>query len=470
LELGFETIGNATLVCHDKLPVLVTDPWIDGDAYFGSWGLSHEIPLEVLEAIKNCQYVWISHGHPDHMSSRSLDLLRGKKFLLPDHVGGRIRDGFRERGFDVTVLKDRRWYSLSDKIRILCIADYNQDAVLLVDIGGTLVFNMNDASDLGWGGFVKRTIKNYKVSFLLKLTGFGDADMINIWHEDGTYIEPNAAKKLPVGKEIAGLTKEWGTRYFVPFSSMHSYQRADSVWARKYRTELSDYAVGFDSKTSELLPAFIRYEVGREKLERLDPAERNSKPIDPKEFGDDWSEPLESSDRDKITNYFKAISHLAEFLDFVAVRVGGTEHVVKLGQRRLDRGLTFEAPRGSLMTAVEYEIFDDMLVGNFMRVTIHGSYPRRWRPGGQPVDMILYPDFSPYVTKYADNGLAKSKAELNAYFRQYIMRAPLSYLKFLVERRSMEFALSSFDANSTLYRFARRTYRQLKGTAGAVPG
>ena len=36
MDLGFETIGNATLICHDKIPVLITDSWIIGLAYFGT--------------------------------------------------------------------------------------------------------------------------------------------------------------------------------------------------------------------------------------------------------------------------------------------------------------------------------------------------------------------------------------------------------------------------------------------------
>src|SRR6266536_5212780 len=85
MDIGFETIGNATLICHDKGPMLVTDPWITGPAYFGSWTRSHEIPTEQLESIKRCKFVWISHGHPDHLSDDSITLLKEKKFLLPDH-------------------------------------------------------------------------------------------------------------------------------------------------------------------------------------------------------------------------------------------------------------------------------------------------------------------------------------------------------------------------------------------------
>ena len=83
MELGFETIGNATLICHDCRPVLVTDPWITGSAYFGSWGLSHQIPDEQMQAIEKCEFVWISHGHPDHLSAESLQVSKHEEISHP---------------------------------------------------------------------------------------------------------------------------------------------------------------------------------------------------------------------------------------------------------------------------------------------------------------------------------------------------------------------------------------------------
>ena len=46
MDLGFETIGNATIIAHDNGPVLATDPWLIGDTYFGSWRLSHAVPQQ----------------------------------------------------------------------------------------------------------------------------------------------------------------------------------------------------------------------------------------------------------------------------------------------------------------------------------------------------------------------------------------------------------------------------------------
>jgi len=128
--------------------------------------------------------------------------------------------------------------------------------------------------------------------------------MINLFKEDGTPILPCAAKKLPVGAEVAELTKYFETKYFIPFSSMHKYQRKDSAWANQYRTELSDYANGFQSTTSELLPAFIRYDCVHDRLEKINPMPEKDNIYDPKDFGDNWDEQLDVQDFQKVSGWF----------------------------------------------------------------------------------------------------------------------------------------------------------------------
>ena len=97
--LGFDTIGNATLIAYDGSPILATDPWITGPAYFGSWALSHVIPEEQRHSIENAQYIWFSHGHPDHLNPDSLSLFKRHQVLLPDHVGGRIATQLGDQGY-----------------------------------------------------------------------------------------------------------------------------------------------------------------------------------------------------------------------------------------------------------------------------------------------------------------------------------------------------------------------------------
>ena len=52
----FETIGSAIVIAYDDRPVLTTDPWIRGDAYFGSWGQDYEIPTTQMQAIQDAEF------------------------------------------------------------------------------------------------------------------------------------------------------------------------------------------------------------------------------------------------------------------------------------------------------------------------------------------------------------------------------------------------------------------------------
>ena len=441
MDVGFDTIGNATLICYDRGPVLVTDPWIVGSAYFGSWGLSHEVPDEQEDAVRNCQYVWISHGHPDHLNADSEPYYVDKKILLPDHAGGRIRRRFQEAGLDVTVLKDRVWHRLSERIRVLCLANYMQDGILLIDVGGQLLVNMNDANwQYGWLWFIRGVVKRFDQSFLLHLTNHGDADMVNIRDEDGRLLlSSRLAEKPRLDGDIQRQMDLFGTSGFIPFSSLHRYQRTDSVWAQEHTVRLDEYGRGPGS-----FPAFIRYCCGTDRFEELAPCPASPAVHEPEDFGDHWGDELDKDDAQVASRYFRKIEHLRDAYDFVNLRVGGKDNLIDLNRRR-GRGLTFEVPRHSLMAAIRGGVFDDLLIGNYMRTTLHGS------------TRGLYPHFTPYVAKYADNGGARVKREVKSYMEEYRRRAPLDFLL-------MQFSLrckNLLRPHSAAHRVARAGYRRI---------
>jgi hypothetical protein len=208
--LGFETIGNATLIAWDGIPVLATDPWIAGNPYFGSWTMSHEIPGEQLESIRRCKYTWFSHGHPDHLNPESLERLTGSTILLPDHVGGRIAADLRANKLTVQILKDAEWFPVSPNIEVMCLSDYNQDGILILRIGDALVINLNDGSALGWKWLIRRLASAARQTYILALRGYGDADMVNLYDETGAFIQPPAAAKRPVGPQYVRLMRQYG--------------------------------------------------------------------------------------------------------------------------------------------------------------------------------------------------------------------------------------------------------------------
>lgn len=414
MDLGFETIGNATVICHDGDPVLATDPWLTGSAYFGSWVLSHQVPDEQWDAVRRCRYLYISHGHPDHLSMESLEQLRDKEILLADHYGGRIARELREAGFTVRVLQDGVWTPLSARIRVASIADCNQDSMLFIRCGDDLVIDANDATDRGCGAFLRQSIADARRSFLLWLTGYGDADMIHVFDADEKLIAPAAAAKDPIGPAVAMVLEEFGIDHFVPFSSMHKYGRTDSAWANEFITPLEAHAEGFTSSRGDILPPFLRFDLQRDQITRIDPPANPDTLLPPEAFGDDWSERLAAEDVTALRDYFGAVTHLPRHFGFLQFRVGGEDHRLELNPA-IERGITFAAPRNSLMTSVRYKVFDDMLIGNYMRTILHGEFERTGAAA-------LYPHFTPFVTKLGDNGGAYTPEQIRAYFAGYRQR------------------------------------------------
>jgi hypothetical protein len=129
--------------------------------------------------------------------------------------------------------------------------------------------------------------------------------------------------------------------------------------------------------------------------------------------------------------------------------VGGEETTIDLNPQLRQFGITFAVPRTSLMTAVKYQVFDDLLIGNFMRTTLHGGAK-------------LYPHFTPLVAKYSDNGGANTKSQLRSYFGEYFRRAPVDMLNHLLEIKSEDIFRKLVPMNSAPYRKVRALYWKLR--------
>lgn len=451
MDLGFETCGNATLIIYDHgKPVMVTDPWITEPQYFGSWSLPYLFTDTQLEAFKLVPYVWLSHGHPDHLNMASLEHFRDRIILVPQHYGGRISADLKAAGFRVKNLQQGVWLPLSAHVRILTAADWNQDAAVLIALGqGCAVLNLNDGSAIGTRAGLLTRFRSFQRRIVLGLVNYGDADMMNYFTEGGVRVTPLCADKAPLGHIYGSLLKRWGGTHTAPFSCHHTYARSDSCWASDYETPLKAHGEHFNRARGEFIPGFFRYDVASDRI-TLTSAQRVPRRIwEPKDFGDDWSEALEPADISTLQQYFLKFEHLRDCFEFVNLRVGGRDNVIGLGGPR-GRGITFEAPRTSLMKAVRHEIFDDLLIGNFVRATLHGGIHS------------LYPDFTPYVAKYGDNGRAFSNADLGQYFAAYCggscIQGWLNRMRIDSARR----ARAILDTNRPLYFGARRAYRYLK--------
>jgi len=446
------TTGNATVIVYDDAPLLATDPWIGDEepAYFGSWVLSHRIPQNLKDDIAACPYIWFSHGHPDHLNPTSIERFKGRKILLADHVGSRIYKDISPNGFDVTILPDRQWVPISDNVKIHCITTRIQDSILLIDVCGRLFINLNDAGTRDCSRYIRSIARNYREACVLPLSGYGDADMIHLFNEDGTFIVPRAARRPSVGAQLNNLCKATGARAVLPFSSFHQYQREDSIWAQAYTTPFDAFQQGL-SPDIEFIPPFSSIDCRTGAVETPPHEELVvGTPRPSTDYGDNWSDQLEAGDVAAIEAYFARKEAVRKFFGFVTFKVGGREHTIGMDGRK-NRGVTFEVPRGSLMTCIDYRIFDDLLIGNFMKTTLHGLQSLNESPG----------DFNYHVAKYGDNGGAETGAEVEKYLAEYRRRAGIDYFINSLEDQSRNFLTRFAKQDTPIYRMMKQLYVSL---------
>lgn len=106
-----------TVIEYNGVKVL-TDPWLVDGAYMGAW--YHNPPLTVQpEDFHDCQYIYLSHIHPDHTDLATLKRLNKQSVvLLAPYVDDYLRKIVEGRKFPVRVLDHGVPYPLAPDFTI----------------------------------------------------------------------------------------------------------------------------------------------------------------------------------------------------------------------------------------------------------------------------------------------------------------------------------------------------------------
>ena len=453
-NIKLHTCGNATLIVeNDNGPIIATDPWLDKhSAYFGSWAMTHKIPKFHLDLLTRVPYIWISHFHPDHLNLRSLLSLkaREKTILLSYQHSNRVALDLRKAGMKVIVLPPRKFINLEKDINIATFPILNTvDSVLLIKSKRNLVINCNDTSCDTSIRFIKKEIAESKHSLLLKLAGYGDADMINIYDEYNNFIEPIAASRPAPGKLLTSQAKKINCTHAMHFSSFHQYVRADSKWANKYTTPENDLKRGWDKQIGyfKQFSSLQITENGFKKISMPYP-ELNIIPIQsPSKFGDNWDEELKSQDISIVKNYLDIIYKIHK--NAFSIKVGNK--IINPSNLVNSPNLILHAPRKSLIRSIKSNIFDDLLIGNFAKLIIPSRKKINFRR------VLAVP------SKYIDNVGIRNLSDLKEFLWNYRNSYDDKFIqvKSDIMLASREFITTNFIGKTKLLGKLKSLYQKL---------
>lgn len=250
-----ELLAHASFVLKAAGAEVLFDPWFTGDAYWGSWRLWPENPIE-MSTLRSVTHVIVTHPHPDHFNVDSLKLLdRSVQFFFPDFVSKIIPDTLDQLGF--TNLTPVPW---ERRIEIVADVDFAflrpntlwEDSAVLVRVKDWTWLNQVDAGAPLEDSLVPHGIDLLSSSFDTGASGYPLT--YDLAPEKTTAILGNAKRQVinSIDQRCAAV----GAKHFAPFAGWwrHGLEEHQKFARQLEHTTLVDLEELFAGASTSLLP------------------------------------------------------------------------------------------------------------------------------------------------------------------------------------------------------------------------
>tara|TARA_B100001750_G_C15513160_1_gene605088 strand:- start:1164 stop:2849 length:1686 start_codon:yes stop_codon:yes gene_type:complete len=139
-EIGIRFLNHACLLIESSDFKFATDPWIVGSAFSNGWWLKNPSPEDSIEELNSCDFIYVSHNHPDHLHPETLSLLnKNIPILVADFRTKSSEDYLKFLGFNnLYPLKHDEGlvdHKLELFITVLKSGDFRDDSGILIKYG-----------------------------------------------------------------------------------------------------------------------------------------------------------------------------------------------------------------------------------------------------------------------------------------------------------------------------------------------
>lgn len=100
--MEIEKLSSSTVIVSTNDCKILCDPWIENGEYYGSWSLVEEVDKEKsYKKMDECEFIYISHIHPDHFSKKTLkNLSKEKKIIIHKYATPFLKKNLEILGFE----------------------------------------------------------------------------------------------------------------------------------------------------------------------------------------------------------------------------------------------------------------------------------------------------------------------------------------------------------------------------------
>ena len=314
--------NHAFLIIEGKKFKFATDPWAIGPAFNNGWWLKNKTEINWLKELNSCDFIYISHNHPDHLNLHTLRKVdKNKVFIIPkfqhDSIGGLLKElNFK----NIIYLDINKQFQYKNSDLILCIlksGDFRLDSGIYFSNGKFSSLIDVDTNAINFQRLPEVSL--YATSYKGGASGYPLMfENYNIQEKREIIKKKNNFLKVIKIKNILQLK----AKYFLPYASAfcEELDRDKFVKTNNKKLSLKDYELALKDKKVDILN-IDKYNKFNFKNEKLILKETKSNKLDddkiPAKYLNDFKTKNSNISLEEIKKYFES----SRFKDNLVVNI-----------------------------------------------------------------------------------------------------------------------------------------------------
>jgi hypothetical protein len=136
-------IGHAAILIETRELTILSDPWWGAPCFGAQWWNYPRADSSLVEGRK-IDYIYVSHGHHDHMHPGTLNRLDKSARVLVS-ADADLAPSIRKLGFEVLEVETGKEVELGNGVRCRIYPTHGDDSLMVLDDGEQVCVNVNDA-------------------------------------------------------------------------------------------------------------------------------------------------------------------------------------------------------------------------------------------------------------------------------------------------------------------------------------
>ena len=155
-RLTVSFLEHACLLFSSKEFKFALDPWVIGPSFVSGWWTTHPPVRGWIDQLNSCDFIYISHNHPDHLNPTTLSFVRkDMPLIVPDFSSKSAETSLMNLGFNnIIPLTCGNVYELGGTSLVLSVlksGDFRDDSGIYFNYGDFSFLSTVDSNDLNSG-------------------------------------------------------------------------------------------------------------------------------------------------------------------------------------------------------------------------------------------------------------------------------------------------------------------------------